>query len=464
MRAAAATAILLLGLAPGCAPATPARRAPNIVLIVWDTCRADRVTVNGCPRPTTPRLEAFAREAAVFRNCFTASPWTPPSHASLFTGLLPRNHGLREGVGDRVREGLPLLAETLRAGGYEAACVAANPQISPATGLDAGFDPAIRCWSEGAWKGEGVEVVRRLREWLPLRKAKGSGKPLFLFVNLMESHLPSTFDIAALAAVHGDGAVNRARRAATLVTDERTGFHLHGEDPVDAGTIEDLGLAYDGAVRTMDGFTGEILDLLRKDGILEGAVVAVCGDHGENLGEHGDLNHLLSVHDPVLHVPLVLRWPGRFEGGRVVDEQVRLHDLYPTLLEAAGLPVPPACGRDAASLSETPLRSRVVVSEYGPADALLAKAARLIPTTPPAAYARERDALVSVREPGDRPAARKFISIRRKGGDGVAPLLREELYDIAADPGELRDLLERGGAPGERAAADRLRSAAATGK
>ncbi len=433
--------------------------APDIVLIVWDTCRADRTTVNGYGRPTTPRLEEFARDAATFRRCFSPSPWTPPAHASLFTGLLPRHHGLREGTGDAVRPGIPLLAETLRDAGYETACAVANPQISPATGLDAGFGTVMQCWGGGEWKGDGREVLRRLREWLPRRRAAGGRRPLFLFVNLMETHLPYAFEAAGLAAVHGDGAVNGARRAAAAVTDERASNHLHGIDPVDDATVADLRLAYDGAVRSLDGITGEILDLLRAEGLLDGAVVAVCGDHGENLGEHGDLNHLASVRDPVLHVPLVLRWPGRLDGGRVVEEQVRLQDLYPTLLGAAGLAVPPNGGRDAVSLLETPLRSRTVVAEYGPAAGLVAKVARVFPGLPPSTFVRYHLAFLAVREPPDRPGARKYVSASRIGEDGEPVLVREELFDVAADPGELRDLLGPGAPPGERAAADRLRAA-----
>src|SRR5262245_38928703 len=80
---------------------------PDIVLFVWDTCRADRVEASGYRLPTTPHLNEIARGGVVFRRAFTPSPWTPPAHASLFTGLLPRRHGLREGKGDRVRQGIP---------------------------------------------------------------------------------------------------------------------------------------------------------------------------------------------------------------------------------------------------------------------------------------------------------------------------------------------------------------------
>src|SRR5258706_1943425 len=310
--AAAAAALLLLSLLR---PAASPR--PNVVLVVWDTCRGDRVTVNGYGPPTTPRLAELAARGTTFRACFTPSPWTPPAHASLFTGLLPRRHGLREGIGDHVNPGLPLLAETLADAGYETVCAVANPQISGVTGLDAGFATAIRCWGTDEEKVQGVEVRRRIEGWLASRRGKGgSGKPVFLFVNLMEAHLPYTFEAAAVSAVRGDAAGNGARQAAAFRTAEEANAHLYRAKPLGEGTPRDLHPAYDGAVRLADRQTGEILDLLGKEGLLDGAFVAVCGDHGENLGEHGEISHILSIHEPVLHVPLVISWPGHFEAGR----------------------------------------------------------------------------------------------------------------------------------------------------
>ncbi len=461
LRVAAAVLVLAGTAALLLRPAGPAR--PHIVLIVWDTCRGDRVSVNGYARPTTPRLEALAREGTTFRRCFSPSPWTPPAHASLFTGLLPRNHGMREGTGDRVNPGLPLLAETLRDAGYETVCAVANPQISDVTGLNAGFGTALECFGVPEAKGDGTRVLDRLRAFLDGRGA-GGGRPLFLFVNLMETHLPYTFDAASVAAARGDGSVNGARRAASLVDDARANDHLYGVGPLDAATLSDLSAAYDGAVRTTDRITGEILDLLRERGLLGNAVIAVCGDHGENLGEHGDVSHLMSVHEPVLHVPLVLRWPGRFDGGRAVDEQVRLQDLYPTLLEAAGAGVPAGCGRDAISLREAPLRSRILVAEYGPVLDQLGPVSRAIPHAPKSSLERLREALIAVSEPREIPGARKHIHVVRHGDAGEAVPAREELYDLGSDPGELRNLLGPGAPPAERAAADRLRALGAAGR
>jgi arylsulfatase A-like enzyme len=459
----AGLAILAVGI--GAALAPKKSRHPNIILVVWDTCRGDRVSVNGYPRPTTPRLEAFAREGVTFRRCFTPIPWTAPAHASLFTGLRPRAHGLREGFGDHVALGLKLLPETLRDAGYETVCIAANPVISEVTGLTAGFQREFPCYRKEDQTVTADDALARVRQWLDLRRsAKGKPRPVFLFVNLMDTHLPYIFNSAAVAAVRGDRVVNGARRASESYGNREARAVLYGIEPADPSTLGDLDALYDGAVRQDDRVTGEMLDLLRGEGLLDGAFVAVCGDHGENLGEHGQLYHALSVYDPVLHVPMVVRWPGRLEGGRTEDGQVRLQDLYPTVLEAAGVAAPPPCGRDAESLAESPLRPRTAVSSFGPMSLSLPVVRTEFPTAPAELFDRIGWSYRSVRDPDSAPAARKYIRVARVEEGGGMSIVREELYDLAADPGETRNLLGPGESPRDRAAADRLRAEGEAGQ
>ncbi len=460
MRTRAAASLLLA--ASAVLPGACASEAPpaDVVLFVWDTCRGDRVSVNGYARPTTPRLEALAKEGTTFRRCFTPASWTPPAHASLFTGLLPRTHGIRQGTGgERVNPGIPLLAETLRGAGYETVCITANAMVSTANGLTDGFDLVEPVLRNDDPAGTGQDALDRVRGWLARRAAAGERRPFLLFVNLMECHQPYVAEAAAVAAVRGDAAVNGARRAAEAVTMKRTSAHLFEGRPVEPEVLRDLDAAYDGAVRTADRWTGEILDALRGAGRLGNAFVAVCSDHGESLGEHGELSHLMSVYEPVLAVPLVVRWPGRFEGGRAEDAEVRLQDLYPTILEAARVPVPAPCGRDAVSLAERPLRPRLLVAEHGPSTNALPEARRALPSAPSAVFERFEYLYRAVREPASAPGARKLVQVLLPSAAGPPRVVREELYDLASDPGETRDLLGPGAAPADRAAADRLREA-----
>jgi arylsulfatase A-like enzyme len=248
--------------------------------------------------------------------------------------------------------------------------------------------------------------------------------------------------------------VNAARNAAARVDERYANSVMYGGATLDPALLDPLSKAYDGAVCLADRSTGEVLDLLKGIGIGAEDFVAVCGDHGENLGEHGELGHIFSLYEPVLHVPLVVRWPGRLEGGRREAAQVRLQDLYPTVLAAAGVEVPEACGKDARRLDEAPLEPRLLVAEYGPSLGFIDEARMTMPGAPEGVFERFHHEVLAVREP-DGPGARKYLRFTRHA-PGVAPaLLREELYDLAADPGESTNLLE-GKDPSARATADRL--------
>jgi len=455
--------LLLVGALLGSCTHRPQR--PDIVLVVWDTCRADRTEVDGYRLPTTPRLRELAKEGTTFRNCYTPASWTPPAHASLFTGLLPRHHGMRQGTGgDRINPGIPLLAETLRAAGYETVSVSANPMVSRSNGLTAGFDSDLQAPRGDDPAGTGEEVVAHVRGWLSRRSASAAARPFFLFVNLMECHQPYVAEASAVAAVRGDGAVNGARRAAEAVTMRRTSRHIFGGEPMDPALYNDLDAAYDGAVRLDDRWTGEILDALGAAGRLENAFVAVCGDHGENLGEHGELSHLMSVYEPVLRVPLVVRWPARIEGGLLEDGVVRLQDLYPTILEAAAVPVPAACGKDALSLAQKPLGARPVVAEHGPSTNALPEARLALPNAPAEVFERFEFLYRAVRDPSHAPGALKLVQVLKPVEGGEPILVREEMFDLSTDPGETRNLLHANAPDRLRAAAERLRAMGEAGR
>ena len=448
-------ALGVLGTAP------PAGRPPDIVLVVWDTCRGDRVSAAGYPLPTTPRLEALAADGVVFRRCYTSAPWTPPAHGSLFTGLLPRRHGLIEGMGDRLRAGLPTLAATLRKAGYETVCVSTNPLISDATGLIDGFETVLPCFrTEDATVGS-AEAVANVRQWLLRRRGTpGPRRPFFLFVNLMETHLPYILDEEGVEAAHGREALVPARRAAEATSDMDPRFHLLGLRPMHPRQIRDLSLLYDGAVFRDDRSTGLLLDLLRAEGMSSDAFVAICGDHGENLGEHGEMDHAFSVHDTVSRVPLVVRQAGRYDGGRVVEGPVALHDLYPTVLAAAGVEAPPSCGADAVVLGLAAAPGRVVVTEYGPMPRSVAEASAAMPGAPARVMDRFRWRYRAARTWPPGAGGRTLIYVEQAESDGSWTPVREALFDSGADPGEERNLLGPGERPEERAEAARLREAA----
>jgi len=455
--AAALGAILLAGslylaLAPG------ADRRPNIILVVWDTTRADRTSAYGYQKRTTPWLEDFASDGTLFRNAFTPAPWTPPAHASLFTGLLPRNHGLLQGKGDRVARGIPLLAETLRAGGYETVGFTANAFISPVTGLSNGLDRLVPLHDDVRGIGTVERTLEAVQTWLLERRNAPSGgprRPLFLFVNLMDAHLPWRPTREDLSAVHGASSSDPALPRALALGQKEALAHLLGIERLDAETLRGMGMAYDAAVRKLDRGTGRLMGLLREEGLVEGSFTAVVADHGEHLGEHGRLCHQMSLYDEVLRIPMVIRWPGVFEGGRVETAQVRLQDLHPTILEAAGLAPPPGTAKDARSLRESPIQGRPLLPAFYRPVVYIEDARSSYPGVPDAAFLPFQITILGHQDPVGTPGARKLLRYVRAPMGGTATLEEEDLFDLAADPRETKDLLQDG-ALEERAAAERL--------
>ena len=323
---------------------------PNIVVLLWDTTRADRLSAFGYPRRTTPWLKSLAARGVRFEQCRTPAPWTLPSHASLFTGLLPRHHGASH-IESPLAPAHRTLAERLDDAGYDTVLVYENINLAPASGLAQGFDRVLDVLNErGSGAGPSFEVLAQElaeRRQDPARSAR----PLFLFVNLMEPHL--SYDPPP--ALAQPWLPEQATKEAVVLARNL------GIRKLDVSTFDILGALYDAEVADLDAHCARVEDLLEREGILgEGVdtLFVVTADHGENLGEHGLIDHKLSVADPLLHVPLVMHWPGHLEGGRSVAEQVRLQDLFPTLLEAAGLDWDPTATPFATSLLETPLSAR----------------------------------------------------------------------------------------------------------
>ena len=465
-RAAARPALLVLALlAAGAGAWFALQRAgpqrPDILLVVWNSCRQDRLSAYGYAKDTTPWLRSFAAEATLFREAFTPCPWSGPARASLFTGLLPLHHGLRQGAGDRVAAGIPLLAETLRASGYETVGFSADELVSGPTGIDSGFDRMTTLPQDDGCMARAVDVLASVEEWLRGRRnaPDGTRKPLFVLVNLMDLQLPRRPPPEDLAAIAGDSAGSPAVRRALLVDPLGAVGHVLGVKRIDREAVAAMGTVYDATTRALDRSTGRLVELLRREALRSDPVIALVADHGEHLGEHGHLGHEMSLFEGVLRIPLVLRWPGRLEAGRVETAQVRLQDLYPTLLEAADVPMPAGTGTDAISLTEAPLRPRLLRAAFHRPTGFLREARVAFPGADDEAFRRFRVSIHGIREPA-APGGRgplKFLLHARREGDGPAVTEFEEFYDLGGDPDEREDLVERG-RKGDLAEADRLRS------
>jgi arylsulfatase A-like enzyme len=316
---------LIAGLA--CGPNVGEQRAldprPNIVLISMDTTRADHLSVYGYERPTSPRIDALAREGVRFEIAYAPSATTGPTHASLFTSLYPTTHGVRKN-GRSLGSGFDTLAEILERAGFETAAVVSSYVLSRRFGYAQGFDhfdddfskagvpSGVTVWEgeeiEGKFYGRADDTTRRALEWLDGRREPAT--PFFLFVHYFDPHDPYLLP---------------------------EGF----QPPFRPGPKEALKLnreifRYDSLIAFTDREIGRLLDGLEERALAGDTLVVLTGDHGEGLMQHGHMFHGVHLYEEGVRVPLVLRWPGRLDPGRVVPEPVALMDLTPTILALAG--------------------------------------------------------------------------------------------------------------------------------
>ncbi|HEX6739528.1 MAG TPA: sulfatase, partial [Vicinamibacteria bacterium] len=336
--------------APGPPPPRDAA-APDIVLVVMDTTRRDRLSLYGHDRPTSPALDALARQAEVYDDAWSVAPWTPPSHASLLTGLLPAEHGVDGQDPAPFPAGRLTLTRVLRGAGYRTGGFVANPNLT-AAGWDRDFDeyrsPRFRGrhsllawldrWTFGPdhgdpWTSSGV-TARTLALALAWWSA-APGRPRFLFVNLLDPHRPYLPPRAQrrrfLEGMDADEAL--------AVDQDPDRYQLQpGLSERQARLLQAL---YDAEIASMDAALGRFLGVLRARGELDHTLLVVTSDHGERLGERGLVGHEAAgdrALDPtLLRVPLVIRYPARAAPRRVPD-RMPLTRVAARILELAGIP------------------------------------------------------------------------------------------------------------------------------
>lgn len=280
---------------------------PSVLLVTIDTARADRYGSYGHAAAETRYLDRLASEGVRFETALSSAPITLPSHASIFTGLYPTRHGVRNNGNFYVPERLPTLATRLREQGYATAAFVSSFVLDRRYGLSRGFDTYDDRMEGASTQIVTLEAERRgdrtalaLGDWLRKQAAAAPARPFFAWLHLYDPHEP-----------YRPPQPFRQMFAAA---------------------------PYDGEIAFDDAVLASVLDTLRQTGQLERTLVAVTSDHGESLGEHGEETHSMFVYEAALKVPLVLWRPGRLPAGRVVEQPVRLVDLAPTLLELAGAP------------------------------------------------------------------------------------------------------------------------------
>jgi arylsulfatase A-like enzyme len=306
---------------------TVSRQAPLVVVYLVDTLRADHTGVYGYERPTTPELDAFARDAVVFDAAVAHASWTKPSVASILTSRLPGQHRAVQ-LRDALDSSQVTIAQRLDARGFATGASIANSVIYGAeSAFDRGFDQFAGLHGDDDTRSKlvGADVV--VDQALAFLRSR-RGLPTFLYVHTMDPHVPyappAPFD--RLFEPHATEA-HPAR-------DPRTDF----KEPLDR---ERMIAQYDGDIAFGDREFGRFLRELKALGLYEDALVVFLADHGEEFLEHGGWLHGRSLFDELVRIPLVVKFPGKRGAGTRVARQVQGIDVAPTVLEAMGLALAP---------------------------------------------------------------------------------------------------------------------------
>jgi arylsulfatase A-like enzyme len=302
---------------------------PNVVLIVMDTLRADRLSCYGYERPTTPHIDSLAARGTLYLDALVTASWTWPSTASILTGLPADSHGVVSNESCTLTRGLQTLAEVLRNAGYSTGAFSGNPLIAPERLFDQGFADFDAHRSEFR---KSVEILPDALEWIRRHRLDR----FFLYLHLVDPHTPHEPLAEEMARLSGGSAMEKPADFPERGLDVYAGRILRagpGADPkaiVPAEHLAWMREAYDGSVASGDAAVGRVLELLAELGLTDETVIAFTSDHGEELLDHGLLAHGHSLYRELVRTPLVLAGPGVARGHRVTGTVSNRH-LAPTL-------------------------------------------------------------------------------------------------------------------------------------
>ncbi len=338
------------------APSAETSSPPNVVLIILDTQRADRLGCYGYDRKTSPRLDAFAADAVVFDRCISPAVWTLPSHTSMFTGLYPSEHGA---TWDHlwVDNQFTTLPQILEQAGYQTMALSNNPYVGGTTNLARGFHGFLHpimlnsvrmnvfgtitngslypSRLVGTWVGQlmaqddGAEATNRLANRFLDRR--DPNKPFFLFVNYMEPHAPYIPHMPYKRRYVDPDLIDMSFRCVWWL--RRPEYSLLKRDVFAPEQMTLLNDCYDAETRQLDDYVGGLLERLARRVDLDRTLIIITSDHGENLGEHHIIGHAWCVAETLSHVPMIVRYPRRIEPGRRT-QLVQTLDVHATVLDA----------------------------------------------------------------------------------------------------------------------------------
>jgi len=434
----------------------PAAQQPNVLFVMWDTVRADRMSLYGHTRQTTPKLDAFADDALVFERAYAPDMWTLPTHASMFTGLPPRAHGASASY-RWLDEEHETLAEHFQEAGFATYAFSSNIVAGPLMNVMQGFGeqhytyrgPYTRAaraavkgkliaddasteispmwergsqrdqdlWDKAVFKDAAPLMTKAFLRWMDERP---DDRPFFAYLNFMEAHTPRIPSASSRQRVLDDMTRELGKKTDQSLFTEVA--WMVGKHEYAAEELEAIRGVYDATLIDLDDATDTLFEGLRSRGLLDNTVVVLVSDHGESLGEHRLLEHRYSVQDGLLHVPLMIRYPDAVTPGRR-PEPVSTVDLYATLLDLTGVKGSSNEHIRSTSLFATQRPAYVASTLRDPYASTLCSVVRAHPDVDYQPWLYSYDAWIE----GDLKVVQR--------SDG-----QRALYDLVRDPGEQVDL------------------------
>ncbi|MAS34915.1 MAG: sulfatase [Anaerolineaceae bacterium] len=463
---------------------------PNILFIVLDTQRRDRLSIYGHHRETSPAIDQFAQDATLFERAIAPAQWTIPSHASMFTGLYPGTHQVTQGY-SQISGMHPTLPEILQGAGYHTVGFCNNPLVGVLNnGLQRGFDqfynyagatvtrpfnqsggllrrtwrkywrnfarPVQNRFAHSDWlfrasmnpllvplwtrfinyKGQTPRSIDDVIAYMKHHRAGGADAPLFTFLNLMGTHLPYRPPQDYLDRVSPDLRHNRhVYQFMRRFNAEASRWASPTDPPLADWERQALNDFYDAEILHQDEQLARLFHYLKTAGVLDDTIVIITADHGEAHGDHNYVGHSFVVYQELVHVPLIIRDPdGRFPAGKRVQTNVSTRRIFHTALDMADIQPP----LDEADPNADVKNLSLVRATNGRPDpeAGIAFSEAFPPST-----------FLSVLEHRNPPVIEqmKLRMVRRGVYEGVHKLAMvhdqvEGLFDTQKDPTEIRDI------------------------
>lgn len=327
-------ALLLAATLAGCGRQAPPR--PNLLLIVVDTLRQDHLGCYGYPRPTTPNIDFLAAGSFRYAHAYSQAPWTTPSVGTLLTSRYPSELGITEAP-DRLADRFVLLSEALQGAGYATGAVVSHYFLGSKWNFNQGFDLYDESNVLGHARVSSEGVTDTALAFLRERRAADPDQPVFLFVHYFDPH----YDYIEHEGHRFSDPAYRGPVTSGMVYTDLLEI-LRDLTPRDVAHLVDL---YDSEIAFTDAQIGRLLAGLEELGLFDDTLIVLTSDHGEEFLERHTIGHGQSLYDELIHVPLLVKFPGGEEPG-VVEGNVGLIDLYPTLLDYLELPIGhPVSGR-----------------------------------------------------------------------------------------------------------------------